>query len=453
MLAARPTPGSTVEDLQDVYAYPNDLASFVRKSWVDHTGGVDDSEYELTGVPETPVLERLLSTCYQASLLREEERPVAFRAILVVPEDLPEEGGPPEGLHRLEFGEPRPFDERELRRLSPAADFEHSLIGVRPDESGELEIWGIVHTGSRWLRVARGGRERSAPLPPVPVVKVERPGRLMVKRGSEFVAELAGGRIVASRTDVFPSQWIRGFFTHMQEKLRGLHVEARLEAEARGEAWASLDPELPHMIARQMYRRLVFTLSEARHGGTIVIVPPDRAEEMLAGGYVSLKHTFADGEHRRRFRSLIMDTINRLARAHGKRVEKSRQKTVGWEEYARSDDRELAELDEAIFEFAHLVASLAEVDGAVVMTNRGELLGFGGEISGEVEPVLSTEKALDAEGEITVPESSEGVGTRHRSAYRLAAAMPEALLVVVSQDGNVRFVADRDGSVTCWDQA
>jgi hypothetical protein len=451
---ARTAAGSGVEDPRDVHAYPDDLARFVRKSWEDRAGGVDDPGHEPAEAPGTPVLERLFSTCYQASLLREEERPVSFRAILAAPEDLPEGGGPPGGLHRLAFGEPRPFDERELRRLSPAADFERSLVGVRRAEDGDLEIWGLVHSGSRWLRVALGGRERSAPLPPVPVVGVEGPGRLTVNRGSEFVAELAGGRIAGSRADLFPSRWLRGYFTRVGEELLEMHGESRLEAEARGEAWASLDPELPRMIARRMYLRLFFTLSEARHGATIVNVPPERAEEVL-DGHVSLKHSFADGDHRQRFRDLIVDTMNGLARTHGGEAgeKASYPRTVGWEEYARSEDRELAELDEAISEFAHLVAGLAAVDGAVVMTDRGELLGFGGEISGELEPVLSVEKALDPEGEITVPEGAEAVGTRHRSAYRLAAAVPDALMVVVSQDGNIRYVADVDGAVTCWDQA
>ncbi len=452
MLTARTEAEFEVEDSRDAYAYPNDLARFVRACWEDHAGGADDSGHEPTEAPETPVLERLISTCYQASLLREEERPVTFRAILVAPEDLPEGGGPPGGLHRLAFGEPMPFDERELRRLSPAADFERSMIGVRRGEGGELEIWGIVHSGARWLRVARGGREGSAPLPPVPVVRAEGPGHLTVSRGSEFVAELAGGRIVGSRTDVLPSRWMGGFFAPVRDELAELHEEARLEAAARGEAWAPLDPELPRMIARRMYRRLFSALSEARHGATIVTFPPERAGEVL-DGYVSLKHTFAGGEHRRRFRDLIVDTMNRLARAHGRDEEASYPKAVGWEEYSRSEDRELAAIDEALFEFANLVAGLAAVDGAVVMTDRGELLGFGGEISGELEPVLSVEKALDPEGEITVPEGVEAVGTRHRSAYRLAAAVPDALLAVVFQDGNVRFVANIDGVVTCWDQA
>ena len=437
----------------DAYdAYPNDLARFVRESWEDHAGGDDDPGYEPTEAPETPVLGRLFSTCYQASLLREEERPVKLRAILAAPEDLPEGVGPPGGLHRLAFGEPRPFDARELRRLSPAADFEQALVGVRRGEGGGLEIWGLVHTGPRWKRAALGGRERSAPLPPVPVVGVEGPGRLTVSRGPEFVAELAEGRIAGSRADLFPSRWLRGYFTRMGEELRGMHEGSRQEAEARGEAWAPLDPELPRMIARRMYLRLFFTLSEARHGATIVQVPLERAGEVL-DGHVSLKHTFADGDHRQRFRDLIVDTMNGLARTYGRGRKTPYPRTVGWEEYAHSEDHELAELDEAISEFAHLVASLAAVDGAVVMTDRGELLGFGGEISGELEPVLSVEKALDPEGETTVPEDAEAVGTRHRSAYRLAAAVPDALTVVVSQDGNIRYVADRDGAVTCWDQA
>ena len=442
-----------IENTQRKYAYPDDLARFAREVWESCPQEAGELEYELGEPPEEAVLETLFSVCYQAGLLREEERPVTFRVIFAPPEDFPEQGGPPTGLHRIEFDEPRTFDERELRRISPAADFEQSLIGVYLDEDGEMKIWGVIHSGSRWLRAAQGGRQRSAPLPPVPVVKVVEPGCLMVKKGSTFVAELAGGRIVSSRSDVFTSQWLADFFAPTRDELLRLHNEARLEAGALGETWAPLDPDLPGMIARQMYRRLVFTLSDARHGGTVVLVPPERAGEMLSGENVTLKHTVADGVPRRRLKTLIVSIMNRLAQSHGKGRQAAYGRSVGWEEYAKSDDRKLDELDEAVFEFANLVAGLAGVDGAVVMTHQGELLGFGGEISGELEPVISVERALDPEGETTVPENAEDFGTRHRSAYRLAAAVPEALLVVVSQDGNARFVAARDGTVNCWDQA
>jgi DNA integrity scanning protein DisA with diadenylate cyclase activity len=44
------------------------------------------------------------------------------------------------------------------------------------------------------------------------------------------------------------------------------------------------------------------------------------------------------------------------------------------------------------------------------------------------------------------------VGTRHRSAYRLCQRVHDALVIVVSQDGGVRFVCWRDGGVVYFDQ-
>ncbi len=445
--------GETSGRTQREHAYPGDLAGFVRERWRRYPKGAEERDHGEAGLPGAAVLEALLSTCYQASLLREEERPVIFRMVFAGPQDFPEGEGPPDGLHRLEFEEPRLFDEHELRRLSPAADFDRTLVGVSEDDDGELKIWGVVHSGPRWLRGVQGGREPSAPLPPVPVVEVEGPGRLQVKKGSVAVAELEAGRLSDSYADVFASQWLPDLFAPVRAELVELHEEARREAMSLGEPWAPLDPDVSRKVAQQMFRRLVSTVRDARHGGTIIIVPPGRAEEVLAGHHVFLKHAFVDGEPRRRFRTLIVRIMNRLAESHGRGEEVAYPRAVGWEEYVWSEDRELAELDEAIFEFAHLVAGLAAVDGAVVMTRRFELLGFGGEISGELTPVHSVRKSLDLEGESTVEEGTQGVGTRHRSAYRLAGALPDVLLVVVSQDGDARFVRDKDGAVTCWDQA
>jgi hypothetical protein len=44
------------------------------------------------------------------------------------------------------------------------------------------------------------------------------------------------------------------------------------------------------------------------------------------------------------------------------------------------------------------------------------------------------------------------VGARHRSAYRLAGALPGSVAVVISQDGDVRFVCKKGGRVTYWEQ-
>jgi hypothetical protein len=208
------------------------------------------------------------------------------------------------------------------------------------------------------------------------------------------------------------------------------------------------------MIGQHAVRRVISVLRDAHHGGTLIFVPPERTEEFSDDNrYVAFRHRFAEGEPRRRFRTLIVGIMNRLAQIHGKGEASSYPREVGWDEYQKTNDERIAELDEAIFELAHLIAALAAVDGAVVMSKRFELLGFGGEISGALPALRTVLRALDLEGKRTVEQSTDGVGTRHRSAYRLCHALAGAVAVVVSQDGNVRFVRRTDSGTACWDHS
>jgi hypothetical protein len=122
----------------------------------------------------------------------------------------------------------------------------------------------------------------------------------------------------------------------------------------------------------------------------------------------------------------------------------------GWPEYRLSDEPEIAALDEAMFEVSHLIAGLAAVDGAVVLTQAFEILGFGAEIAGRRADVPEVARARDIEGVERTFESVERVGTRHRSAYRFCAGERDALAVVVSQDGDVRFVRWQRDAVMYW---
>ena len=100
---------------------------------------------------------------------------------------------------------------------------------------------------------------------------------------------------------------------------------------------------------------------------------------------------------------------------------------------------------------SQLLAALAEVDGAVLLTDSFEVLGFGGEIVGGLREIRSVRRALDLEGTTTEEVPIDHVGTRHRSAYRLCAQEPSAIAIVVSHDGGVQFVASRDGQTTYWE--
>ena len=422
--------------LPAAHAYPPDLASRAEERWSSLPPGPP--------LPPRPLLEQILSTAFQASLLRDEERPVTLRLLLADPAELPAWGGPPSGLLRLAFDHPRFFTVDELRRLSPAAKYHRALVGLQLGADEQLEIWGIAQSGPRWLQSTQGGRAVDAPLPDRLVVRVTGPGRLFVARGSETIAGLYGGRLSDGAMDVFDSRWLPDRFDRTRAEIADLHREATRAAPA----WGAVDPDVTRMIAQQLVKRIVANIRSTHHGGMVILLPPDCADGIAQGRHLHLKYALRDEEPRRRYRTLLLAVMRVLAQdaAHVPSGE-----PAGWSAYRRWNSPELAALDEAIFEMAHLIASLAGVDGAVVLTKRFELLGFGGEIIGDLPDVTTVERALDLEATLREPEVVDAMGTRHRSAYRLCARFPEALVIVISQDGGVRFVSWHHGAVTYWD--
>jgi hypothetical protein len=427
------------------HAYPSDLARSAHGRWRELA-----AECEGLGVaPATELahIEELVSTAYQASLLREEERLVTFRLIVGEPEILPESGGPPEGLHRLVFTKPRPFTDHEIRRLSPAAKYHRALIGVSWNEAeASFQIWGLAQSGPRWLRSTHGGRGAAASAPAnALVIRTTGPGRLSLTVGDHSLAEIRGGRVGRSRLDVFESRWLPARFAGSRGELMALHEEARVASSSK---WADLEPDVARRIAQHMIRRVLATMRAAHHGGTLIFVPAECADEVVESHrWLQLKYAFTEGEPRRRFRSLILSVMAALAEEGGAEGKAS----VTFRDYEASRSPRLAVLDESILELANLIAALADVDGAVVMTERFDLIGFGGEIMGDLPHVEAVHRAFDLEALETELESTDAVGTRHRSAYRLVAGVNSAIAIVVSQDSSVRFIAWHDGAVAYWE--
>jgi hypothetical protein len=425
------------------YAYPPQLALYLRHEWEIATGAP---------LPfESAHLERILTVAYQASLLRDEDRPVRVRLVLAEPEAFSPLGGPPLNLQPLAFDTPLAFAPEELRRLAVAAKYHRALVGVRVDEGGRIVVWGILQSGPGWIQVAQGGRGPApSPPPSALVVRVLGTGRIAVGRGSSTLAELRAGVVGGPGLDVFASKWLPSMFATARGELRALHAEARQHAEAAGERWAALGTDVVTLVSQAMVRRFLAAMVAAHHGGAVILLPSEHADEVLRGtGPLRLRYAFRDTDSRRRYRRLIQSLMADIARAGGR----AGLTEVDIAAYGTFRDTELATWRDAIFEMSQLIASLTEVDGAVVMTKRFELLGFGAEIAGDLPDVQRVARALDLEATDKVLEPLAMDGTRHRSAYRLCSRMPEAIAMVVSQDGGVRFVATHEGEVTVWEHA
>ena len=399
-------------------------------------------------VPDQAVLAALIATSFEASLLREENRALTFRLIVRSPDKFPEAAGPPEGLHRLVFDETRPFTAQELRRLTPAVDHDRSLVGVCI-ENGELRIWGIVQSGWRWLEQFYGGRGNASTLPECLILGVTDPGCLILCQGSRPLWALEAGALLDNHLNVFTSEWLSERFVPLRDELMRLHTAERAEG---GQHWATIDADFARMVTHQMIQRLISTIQRTKHGGTLLIVAGDCPHDLARrAAWLKLKFEFQDEEPRARFRSLLARAMNTLAAAGAH--PQGAATAVGWDEYASAAGRDFSDLDEAIFETSHMLATLTAVDGAVVMTQRFDVLGFGGEITGSLAEVPFVARALDVEGTTYSVEPTDEMGMRHRSVYRLCNVLRDALGIVVSQDGRARFVRWNNSQIMYWNHS
>ena len=408
-----------------MHAYPAQLADFV----LDHWPSTDPFTVDRRALAE------LLSTCFQASLAHEEGRNVRFRLVSSTPEALSEASAAGE-LLCLEFTETQEFTPDAARRLSPAAPFHSSLVGVS-QQGDKWLMWGIVHTGANWLAPTWGGRRRGGEGLVLPAVHVLGPGRIGVYSGADLVASLEHGMIEATTTDVFTSDWLSQIFRGQRARIAEIHAQA---------AGARPNPDLVRVVSQHMVRRAIFLIRQAGHGGLLLFADTEwlDSSEMTSKGPLKIKYSFRESEARRRYGSLLQRLFEALAK-HG-------DGTIDLQGFLAAETKDVIGVENSIFELSRLVSGLAAVDGAVVLNKRFELIGFGAEVSGELPYPDVVEQALDLEAERRSAEAANAVGTRHRAAYRFLTAHPSGLAIVISMDGIVRFVANIQGKIVYWDQ-
>jgi Probable sensor domain DACNV len=432
-----------------LHKYHLDLADYIRQCWSYDESEVESAMAPAGDFPANPYFENLLSVCYQASMLREEEHQVRLRLILASPGRFSAEEFPPMGLHRQIFTRPRACTEFELRKLSPAAAFARTLVGVELNQQNQWQIWGLVHSGKRWLQSYQGGRQMPPEIPPVPVIHLAGPGRLAVLRGMNTLADLVGGRIITPDLNVFEAKWLQDYFLPARMELMSL-----VHSSAAGPRSLStlIDPTIMRIIGRHVMMRVITTMRNIHRGGTFLYLPDDRSEEFTAPNpLITIKYQFHKRGVQPRLLDLMNQTLQSLITDYGEELKEGM--LLSWQDYISINSNSLSLLDEAIFEVAHQLADFAGVDGAVVLTNKSRVLGFGAMIKGDFDQVPTVGRAVDVEGEKRRQEVTESLGTRHRSVFYLCHQVPDAMGIVISQDGSARLIKWKDGLVTYWEQA
>jgi len=267
------------------------------------------------------------------------------------------------------------------------------------------------------------------------------PGKIGVRCAGKLVGAIERGLLVDTTIDVFDSAWLPAMFDREREEIRAEHDAL----QARTASPTSVEASLVGRVGQHMLRRAIQLVRGSRHGGMILVVNTgiDRTNGLRA---LRLKYRLGQDEPSQRYRTLLLQILENVAAA-------SPNTSVGWSDFASNASVQLEMLEQAVFEWSRVVANFTAIDGAVILDKRFGLIGFGAEVSAELPVPERVWRALDTEGRERQPDDFENVGTRHRAAYRFVNDHPDGLAIVISQDGGVSFVANRQGEVVFWDQS
>jgi len=430
-----------------IHCYPHDLVVSLQQRWPQTLVG-SDAGHVAYALPASEVLNDLLSTCYQVSQMQEESRQLRFRLMMAEADDYgAPEDGLLQGLFVLKFTDQRPFNTYELLKLVPSINFNNTMVGVRFREHEGLQIWGIIHTGSRWTQVIHGGSKKAVPLPQALSVHVMGPGRLTIFRGHEILVQLSAGKMISPSVNVFQAEWMGERFSSVQSELSAIHAQ---HPQMVKNEWSKVDPAFVGKLYLEFFKHVISTVRQSGHGGLILSFPAAMANRISKDNpYISIKYRFTEGGASQQLRILVLEIMKVLSTICGRRY--GPDYVAGWDDYVSHQGRRLAQLDEQVFKYARFVARLTGVDGAVVTTEGPELIGYGGIIQGNFEMGEHVAKALDPEGMRRKIERIESVGTRHRSCYFVCKKLHDVLGIVVSQDGEVRVVTWGGDTVLYWD--
>lgn len=361
-----------------------------------HEGTPDD----LT--PSPAHLATILEEAFWASLRREEGRPIILSLAYLAPSY---------ARHPFMLERAIPLEAGQLAKLAPAVERQGIHLGVAPDADGDLAVWG--HT--RWIPHACFVFEGAGP--GVIVVKHRRAGsrtkfaNIALITGNEvrFVRRANGSAL--SCLDLFEELLGR----------RGVPAPGRPNSllAAAGPAEGG-----PWRGAADLLVRLAVSMRAHGRGGTILVVPD--GDDAWTGS-ISRPIKYTAGPRYGELREL-----HAMYARHGTR-RKYR------EARARAVDA---------------AAGLTAVDGATVISDALDIVGFGAKIrrrerGGSVEGVTVVEPFERSEPEY-VPLWALG-GTRHQSGAQFVCDQLGVLALVSSQDGTfTAFARGEDGGVSAY---
>jgi hypothetical protein len=433
------------------FSYPENLLAHLTDAWYSR----DSDEQHIPDLPDETELREFLEVAYHASMLTEEQRKIVFRLAYISPEVAEQLAGPEElgrVFEPVAFEYPRDFTVPEILRLAPATDHTKVMICVSPinangeSGNGKLKVWGLFDTGSSWWEFTRGESKNGVPPPNCLTLSSIEPGNLTFSRQGVVLLSLKRGEIVTPSRKTLYQGPIAAFFRSAEDALYS-EVCGTIGRECYSVPGHTDD--FPRQYYYRFLERLLFQIREKLHGGAVLVVPDDVGpDDPTLKNLMLIKYLC-------NFDNIWSLLVNAL-------VLRYRHINLNFELYSKGSQipiekhhalTSLAEqrrvTERRITDSATLIASTSGVDGAVVITDRFRLIGFGAEITAS-PPLREVHLAEDAMAKDTNVVRMEQYGTRHRSAFRFCWEDKKSIAFVISQDGGVKGVKRVGDRLIFW---
>jgi len=275
----------------------------------------------------------------------------------------------------LIFERPLPLDPAALTRVAPAVERPGIHLGVW-GEGSELAVWGTTRSVPRLCFV----------------LEVADPGLLVIKHHSgEETGKFVNVAVLEG------------------DQVKMVDGRASSVPDCPTVLSSLLGSDSPNWFQSvNVLVQLAVSMRAHGHGGLLLVVPAESEtwrESIVQPIPYAVSPVYTK----------LAQLMKKVPEAEGRRVWQER---LGWTVDA--------------------IAGLTAVDGAVVMNDRYELLGFGAKIARrmgwpQVEQVMMTEPIEGAKAAASHPEQLGG--TRHLSAAQFVQDQRDALALVASQDG------------------
>lgn len=422
--------------------YPSELVPVIRK-YLKTYPRASDPQVEL---PSDHDLELFLNIAFVASTRTEEGRRPGFRLALIPRPPKSESSSLSASTRGMVFGRDRSYTISEVVQLAAASEFNRTVIAVWPSGSSlksALKIWGLLDTGDEWYRFIRREAKQSVQPPVSLTVTSLKAGDLSVSLGGNVIAALNGGKVFRPGIGALCDKRFCDFFWPAE---RSLHEEVIRHLGVKHWDDSGAEDQFPELIYVAFLERVLHRVSEKRHGGTILLIPDALSpSNPTLSKRLRIKYA-CNVDHAWRVLIQYLASLHRLIELEPWQL---RDEMVS-REYARALWHGMGaerDLDRLVNDVASFIANLTGVDGAVLLTDRFRIRGFGVE---SLAPPANLSHVQRIGEKKAVKTPIENYGTRHRSAFRLCSHLKQSVAFIVSQDGGLKAVRKVGSQVFFW---